>query len=49
MYYNLCGPDPFGFGRLNFIGIDKIRNLQDDAFDEALKKYVVATLFRPMQ
>ncbi len=36
------GPDPHLYGRLEFLSwVDKIANLQDDAFDEALKKYVV--------
>src|SRR4029453_13460480 len=37
------GPDPYFHGRLEVLSwIDKIRDLRDDEFDSALKKYVVA-------
>jgi len=37
------GADPYGFGKLDFLSwIDKIRNLRDDDFDNALPNYVVA-------
>ena len=37
------GSDPFGFGRLEFLSwIDKIKDLNDDDFDNALPNYVVA-------
>ena len=37
------GPDPYGYGRLEFLSwTDKIKDLRDDAFDSALKNYVVA-------
>lgn len=37
------GPDPTGFGRLEFLSwIDKVKGLEDDAADEALKRYLVA-------
>src|SRR4030095_5865660 len=37
------GPDPYFHGRLEFLSwIDKIRDLRDDEFDSALKKYVVS-------
>jgi phospholipase C len=39
---------PDGTGKLDFLSwIDKIKNLKDDDFDEALKKYVVAHITSP--
>jgi len=36
------GPDPLGTGRLDLLSwMDKIKDLKDDALDEAIKKYIV--------